>query len=121
MGRRPRSDRPALDETVTPRFRTEPEASSELAEAALWYEEKRRGVGEEFLDAVDAALEFIAGSPGAGSPVPDLPAELAVRRVAVKRFPFHIVYLEPTDDVIRVLAFAHDRRSPAYWRSRAQG
>lgn len=104
---------------MTRRLRTEPEASAELGEAALWYENKRAGLGGEFLEAVDDAFEFIDRFPAAGTPVSDLPLDLPVRRVPVRRFPFHVVYLELTDDVIRVLAFAHDRQSPGYWLSRA--
>ena len=33
---------------MTPQFRTEPEASAELDEAALWYEQRRSGLGIEF-------------------------------------------------------------------------
>ena len=102
---------------MTPRFRTEPEASAELDEAALWYEQRRSGLGIEFLQAIDSALEFIARFPQAGAPVPGVPPDLPVRRVPVRRFPFHVIYLE-LSDAIRVLAFAHDRRSPGYWRSR---
>lgn len=102
---------------MTPRFRTEPEASAELGEAALWYERQRQGLGGEFLEAIDVALEFIARFPRAGTPVPDVPPGLPVRRVPVKRFPFHVVYLVLAD-VTRVLAFAHDRRLPGYWHSR---
>jgi plasmid stabilization system protein ParE len=102
---------------MTVRFRTEPEASGELAEARLWYERRRAGLGLVFLEAIDAALEFIAGFPEAGSPVTDVPRDLGVRRVPVRRFPFHVVYLE-LPGVIRILAFAHDRRLPGYWRSR---
>ena len=102
---------------MTIRFRIEPEASVELEEAALWYERKRQGLGTEFLATVDEALEFIAAFPAAGTPVPDVPPELPVRRVPVKRFPFHVVYLALAD-VIRLLAFAHDSRLPGYWHSR---
>jgi toxin ParE1/3/4 len=102
---------------VTRRIRTEPEASAELVEAALWYEEHRRGLGTEFLEAVDAALEFIARFPEAGVRVPDVLDDLPVRRAPVRRFPFHVVYLD-LPEVVRVVAVAHDRRSPAYWRSR---
>jgi hypothetical protein len=90
----------------------------ELGEAALWYERHRDGLGHEFLEGVDATLEFIARLPEAGPLVPGLPPDLEVRRVPVRRFPFHVVYLDASD-VIRVLAFAHDRRSPGYWTSRA--
>jgi hypothetical protein len=31
-----------------------PEAEQEIAAAAVWYEERRTGLGREFLDAVDA-------------------------------------------------------------------
>jgi len=75
-------------------LRTEPEASTELEEAALWYEGKRAGLGLEFLDAVDVALEFVTRFTQAGPFVPFVPNDVPVRRVPVKRFPFHIVYLE---------------------------
>ena len=102
---------------MTRPFRTEPEASSELGEAAQWYEQRRSGLGIEFLEAIDTALQFIARFPEAGAPVPGVPLSLPVRRAPVRRFPFHVVYLE-LPDAIRILAFAHDRRSPEYWHSR---
>ena len=102
---------------MTSRFRTEPEASAELDEAAMWYEQRRSGLGIEFLEAIDSALEFVVRFPQAGAVVPGVPLDLPVRRVPVRRFPFHVVYLE-LSGVIRVLAFAHDRRSPGYWHSR---
>ena len=51
---------------MTRRFRTEPEASLELEEAAQWYEQRRSGLGIEFLEEIDRALEFIARFPEAG-------------------------------------------------------
>jgi hypothetical protein len=98
-------------------LRTQPEASTELEEAALWYEGKREGLGLEFLEAVDSALDFVTRFTQAGSPVPLVAKDLPVRRTPVRRFPFHVVYLE-TSDAIRILAFAHDRRRPGYWLSR---
>ena len=50
-------------------FRNEPEASTELEQAALWYEEQRPGLGTEFLEAVDATLERIATWPQAAAPM----------------------------------------------------
>src|SRR5262249_6004739 len=107
---------PPVVETMTS-VRIEAEASAELTEAAMWYERKRAGLGLEFLEAVHAAIEFITHFPQAGSSVPRIPKEQQIRRVPVQRFPFHVVYLERSD-AIRVLAFAHDRRSPGYWRAR---
>ena len=55
--------------------------------------------------------------PEAGAPVRQLPSDLPVRRAPVKRFPYHVIYLELNGE-IRVLAVAHDRRKPGYWRDR---
>jgi toxin ParE1/3/4 len=84
---------------VTLSFRTESEAAAELQDAAAWYEEQRPGLGRELLDAVDDALVFIARWPHAGTAVPDVPPEVLVRRVPVRRFPYHVVYLEMADTI----------------------
>lgn len=97
--------------------RFEDEANHEYRAAARWYEARRAGLGAEFLDAVDDTLRRIVLFPSAGAPVPRVPADLTVRRAPVKRFPYHVVYLK-TEATIRVLAVAHDRRKPDYWRRR---
>ena len=102
---------------MTPRFRPEAEASAELEDAAVWYNRQRPGLGLEFVEAIDAALAQIAAWPSIGRPVPGLPLDVPARRLPVHRFPYHIAYLE-WHGVIRVLAFAHDRREPGYWFSR---
>ena len=61
--------------------------------------------------------ERILELPRSGSRVPRLPPDLTVRRLAVTRFPYHVVYLE-TDAQLRILAIAHDRRRPGYWKAR---
>lgn len=57
---------------------------------------------------------------GSGAPVPEVAADLLVRRAGVHRFPYHVAYLV-IEDEIRVLAIAHDRRRPGYWKPRAGG
>jgi toxin ParE1/3/4 len=103
---------------VTKPLRTEDEAIAELHEAILWYEERRIGLGVEFLAAVEITLDQIARLPQAGAPVPRVSPALRARRAPVKRFPYHVVYLE-TAAAIRILAFAHDSRRPGYWHRRA--
>ena len=98
-------------------FLIENEAAAELREAAKWYERRRFGLGDELLAAIDDALAFIARWPQAGTPVPDVPPGLPFRRAPVRRFPYHVVYLE-VSGAIRILAFAHDKRSPGYWLTR---
>jgi hypothetical protein len=48
-----------------------------------------------------------------------MPRDLPVRRLAVRRFPYHVVYAEAAQE-LRVLAIAHDRRKPGYWRKRVK-
>jgi toxin ParE1/3/4 len=86
-------------------------------EAAAWYDERRIGLGREFLEAIDEGLAFVGSWPRSGKRIPDVPHDLPFRRTPVRRFPYHIVYVE-TPRGIRIIAFAHDRRSPAYWYSR---
>jgi hypothetical protein len=66
---------------------------------------------------VDEAIGRSLAWPHAGSPDPRMPAELPVRRTAVARFPDHVVYLE-VEEQVRILAIAHDRRKPGYWKTR---
>jgi toxin ParE1/3/4 len=95
----------------------EDEADAEYRAAGHWYEERVVGLGIEFFDAVAATLDQISRLPKTGALVRRVPVDLQVRRAPVKRFPYHVVYLE-TPSTIRVLAIAHDRRRPRYWTSR---
>lgn len=98
-------------------IRLEPEAEAELAAAARWYEQRRHGVGAEFLAAVDGVLVALAERRVVGIRIPGLPANHPARRVVLRRFPFTIAYLEK-DSVVRILAVAHQRRRPNYWMGR---
>ncbi len=69
-------------------IRIEPEAPTEIDEASRWYDDKRPGLGMEFLDAIDVALSHIARWPRAGAPVPGVAEDLPVRRVPAGRFPY---------------------------------
>jgi hypothetical protein len=45
------------------RLELHPEARAELRSAALWYDEQRPGLGDEFIADVSATLEQIGGTP----------------------------------------------------------
>lgn len=66
--------------------------------AAAWYEAQRVGLGHDFLDMVDHALRRIELAPRPGSLVPGIP-DHDIQRVPVRRFPFHIVYVELPDRI----------------------
>ena len=54
---------------MNPRVRFEDEAEAEYRAAGRWYEERRVGLGLEFLDAVDTTIDQIVKLPHAGAPL----------------------------------------------------
>ncbi len=64
-----------------------PEAAQDIDEAYRWYEDRRVGLGEEFLSCVDACVQAVCR-------VPELHAKvhLEYRRALVRRFPFAVFY-----------------------------
>jgi plasmid stabilization system protein ParE len=102
---------------VTWRATLHADAASELEAAAIWYDERHAGLGLQFLVAIDRAVEHARAWPHSGAVVRELPRDLEVRRLPVTRFPYHLVYL-PGDEVIHVLAVAHNHRRPGYWKGR---
>ncbi len=99
-------------------IRIEPEAAAELDEAGGWYDDKRPGLGMQFLEAIDVVLTTSRDGPvlPLQSQVLPRPAGPAGSRWAL---PLSCVYLETTT-AIRILAVAHDRREPGYWQGRTQ-
>ena len=95
----------------------QPEARLELIEACTWYDSQELGVGADLSEAFTNALARIEEAPESGELVPRMPKDLEIRRLAVHRFPFRVVYVE-TPATIRVLAFAHERLRPDYWLGR---
>jgi toxin ParE1/3/4 len=98
-------------------IRFEPEARDEFLAAVDWYETRESGLGARFLAAVDRALDSIQYAPEAYPMALDEGYRSAARRKPLDDFPYAIVYLVFPDE-IRVLAVAHGRRRPGYWRHR---
>ena len=94
------------------RFQVEEEAEKELIESAIYYEQRREGLGLGFEAAIRQSLSAIRQAPGRNAPRKD-----GTRRHIVRRFPFIIHYLG-TPDCIWIVAFAHTSRKPGYWRRR---
>ena len=87
-------------------------AESELNEASVYYAQARPGLGDAFVAEVQRAVDALAASPLAGTEV-----ESGVRWWLVRRFPYSVLY-RVRDDHIRILAIAHQKRRPFYWRGR---
>lgn len=87
-------------------------ARREMSDAAEWYEHRREGLGEEFIEEVEFALLQAAESPRR------FPRVFGkTREVAVRRFPFCIYYREDDARVI-VLGVIHTSRDPRIWQAR---
>lgn len=93
-----------------------PAASIELVEAAAWYDARVPNLGIDRLEEVAAATTAIVEAP-ATWPRWGIVRGETVRRFIIARFPYSIPYVVRTDRVI-VLAAAHAKRRPGYWRHR---
>lgn len=93
------------------------EAVLEGEEAACWYEAQREGLGREFREAFSRSLDVLREGLVTGSPWPGLLGERGVRRIQMGRFPYHVAFVIGHLGVT-VLAVAHQRRRPGYWRNR---
>ena len=104
---------------MTRPVRVDPEAHDEIEAATAWYDVQtaQLTLGTELLDAVDSALSQISERPTSFALVPGVPERLGARQCTVGRFPFRLLFVELADQV-RVIAFAHVRRRPGYWRGR---
>jgi plasmid stabilization system protein ParE len=87
-------------------------AETEFADAAAFYEAERVGLGNEFVETIQAAVERLEDVPEMGSPL-----DSKYRSFIVLRFPFRIVY-RIADREIVIVAVAHQSRRPEYWRDR---
>jgi plasmid stabilization system protein ParE len=92
-------------------------AEWEATQAAIWYEERRPGAGNEFLAALEAALDRICANPGALPALEQYVGIRDVRRCRLERFPYIVFFVARPAEVV-VLAVGHARRRPLYWLER---
>jgi plasmid stabilization system protein ParE len=88
-------------------------AKDELEEAAAWYNDHQRGLGEEFLNEAAEAIDRAAHHPERH---PFIFRD--VRRTVLRRFPYAI-YFRQRDDSLVILAVFHGRRNPLVWKRRS--
>jgi hypothetical protein len=98
------------------RWRFHQDVLSEVEDAAHWYQDQRPGLGDEFIVVLDEVFAALERGPVLSSPEPEDPR---TRRVFVPRFPYAIVFVE-TDEEFFVVAVAHLKRRPGYWRHRIE-
>ncbi len=93
---------------VTRRVLIRPAAEKDLDEAQAWYNEQRRGLGDEFLVSIAEAFTRLEQDPERY-----LVLYKDFRRVLVERFPYKIFYQLRENNVIVFRVLHHARDYPA--------
>jgi toxin ParE1/3/4 len=88
-----------------------PAARREYAAAIKRAEQERPGRGQRLQTEVEHTADRIAEAPEQGSPYLH-----GTRRFVLLQFPYSTVYV--TLEGGHIIALAHDRRRPGYWRKR---
>jgi toxin ParE1/3/4 len=89
-----------------------PKARLELRDAARYYEDCRAGLGTAFLGEVRRTVSLILSHPEIGTLLED-----DIRRRALHRFPYNLIYVY-AEGRATILAVMHQKRRPGYWKDR---
>jgi plasmid stabilization system protein ParE len=88
------------------------QAQEEINQAFDWYFKRNPEAASAFLTEIGASLAQIAAHPQLYSIY-----TMNTRRCVLAKFPYSVIYKEK-DEVILIVAVAHAKRRPAYWRGR---
>ena len=79
------------------------EAAEEAVAAAEWYERECPGLGTEFSESLEAAIDLIEEDVLPLSPLPGKSGGKGAKRLILKRFPYDIVVFEPPQQNLWVI------------------
>ena len=105
---------------MTLTVRAHPEAAEELDAAIAWYDQGGQGRGEKFEAAYDDVIDRCLTWPESGASYPLDDQDVVVRTAKVARSSYRIVYFVD-GKTFWVVAVAHQRRRPGYWKDRLAG
>lgn len=94
------------------RVELDPAAIAEAREAFHWYDDRNSDASSAFQRELDEAIELVSQSPTRWPVLKGL-----LRRRLFRSFPYALIY-SVTDDLIQIIAIAHQHRRPGYWRKR---
>jgi len=86
-------------------------AERDIADALVWYRQRNALAADGFRAEVFDAIEHIGDSPLSRPADED-----GNRHRVLKRFPYSVFY-EVLESTVVILAIAHHRRKPSYWRA----
>ncbi|MDO8844616.1 type II toxin-antitoxin system RelE/ParE family toxin [Methylicorpusculum sp.] len=88
------------------------EAEFDIEEQFEFFEEKRLGLGHDFLLCVEEALDKLQKNPLIYRKI-----YKELRRTSITRFPLRVFYLVQNQNII-VTAVLHAKKDPTSWRNR---
>ncbi|MEB2777879.1 type II toxin-antitoxin system RelE/ParE family toxin [Algoriphagus sp. D3-2-R+10] len=94
-------------------YRLSEEAESDLYDSYLWYEQQTKGLGEDFLESIDAASHAITSNPETYP----IRYKKIVRAFVVHRFPYLILYILNGNN-IDVISIFNTNQHPKKWKNR---
>jgi plasmid stabilization system protein ParE len=89
-----------------------PRAVADAKEARRWYAQRSPEAARRFVSELKRVVEQIATTPERWPP-----HLYGTRFYRLRRFPYIVVYRR-IPDTVQVVAVAHGRRKPGYWRKR---
>lgn len=97
---------------IAPQCSFHPAAIEEAESAARWYRKRSLVAAERFVDELNQAIDSILEAPQRWPR-----GARGTRKVKLPCFPFLVIYRE-SEGVVLILAVAHGRRRPGYWKDR---
>jgi mRNA-degrading endonuclease RelE of RelBE toxin-antitoxin system len=88
------------------------EARIEIVEAALFYKRFSRELSDDLLSKFYDALGRISENPELFQVI-----RKGHRKANLERFPYKVIF-RIENNTIAVVAFAHHKRNPGYWKNR---
>ena len=87
-------------------------AELEVDEAVSYFDAQRDRLGDRFEQDLQNTVAFVTTHPLSGRAITD-----RVRKFRLRTFRYNIIYIVDADEIV-IVAVAHHRRRPGYWRAR---
>jgi mRNA-degrading endonuclease RelE of RelBE toxin-antitoxin system len=87
-------------------------AEAEVNDAIAYFDEQRDGLGDRFEQDLLETITFVTDHPFAGKML-----TRRARKFRLRTFEYNVVYVLDDQEIV-IIAVAHHKRRPGYWRSR---
>ena len=89
-----------------------PDVVKEVKSSYIWYQDKAKGLGDDYLTELETSYQAIVELPNIWSKFKKI-----FRRFLLSKFPFSIIY-RFNGNTVFVVAVMHNSRKPGYWIGR---